>query len=357
MRNHSIDALKTLACFSVIAVHFRLNLQSQIPKADFGFYSQLFMAIIYALFIVCVPLFLLVTGYLMNQKEPSKAYFLGILKIYSLYLICSIISQTILTLTGSPLLTFKEVILKLSNFTLIGYSWYVEMYLGLALFIPYLNKVIKDLPKREFRYAIGALIFLCGIPGMVNKIPFFTETIAFPKYWIAIYPILYYFIGAYLKRYASSSKLTTENLLITVLTYFSSTLLIITIAIRYAGPYVGGVEGGYDSLIVIIAATALFILVLNVATMKIPLTTFIAKLTLPIFLMSYTVDHLVYPKLISLVSSPKKLFVFMPLIVVMIFLGSLFLGIITDFLNRLLWQLMTWGQKKFKSVKASQLPQ
>lgn len=354
MRNHSIDTIKTLACFSVIAVHFRHNLQNKIPISDFGFYSQLFMALIYALFIVCVPLFLLTTGYLMNKKEPTKAYYLGILHVYSLYLICSLSSHLILSLTGRVDLTVSQVILGLSNFSLIGYSWYVEMYLGLALFLPFLNKLIKDVPKREFRYMIAGLLLLCGIPGMVNKIPFFAETIAFPKYWVVIYPILYYFIGAYLKRFEASIKWTAATFMIACLTYISSTLLILTIAIRYAGPYVGGVEGGYASLIVITAATSLFILVLKFATIKIPLTSFIAKLTLSIFLMSYTVDRLVYPKLINLVSTPKKLFVFMPLITLMIFLVALFLGFITDSLNRLLWQLITWGQTKLKLMQRSQ---
>ncbi|MBE9390237.1 acyltransferase [Vagococcus salmoninarum] len=349
MRNHSVNTIKALACFSVIAVHFRRNLQGHIPKEDFGFYSQLFMAIIYALFIICVPLFLLTTGYLMNKKTPSKAYFIKILSIYSLYIICSLSSHVILSLTGHADLTFKEVFFKLSNFTLIGYSWYVEMYLGLALFIPYLNKLIKDISKREFSYVIAALLLFCGIPGMVNKIPFFAETIAFPKYWVALYPILYYFIGAYIKRFEDTFKSTSANLIIIALTYISSTFLIFTIAIRYASPYVGGVEGGYPSLIVMTAGTALFLLILTSIKVKIPLTAFIAKLTLPIYLMSYTIDQLVYPKLISYVSSPKRLFIFMPFIVGTIFIAAIILGFITDLLNRLFWRIIPRLQKRTAS--------
>lgn len=348
MRNHSINTIKALACFSVIAVHFRRNLQGQIPKEGFGFYSQFFMAIIYALFIICVPLFLLTTGYLMNKKTPSKAYFLKILSIYSLYIICSLSSHVILSLTGHADLTFKEVFFKLSNFTLIGYSWYVEMYLGLALFIPYLNKLIKDISQREFSYIIAGLLLLCGAPGMVNTIPFFAGTIAFPKYWVILYPIAYYFIGAYINRFEATFKWTAANLIIVALTYISSTFLIFTIAIRYASPYVGGVEGGYSSLIVMTAGTALFLLMLTLIKVKIPLTAFIAKLTLPIYLMSYTIDQLVYSKLSSLVSSPKKLFLLMPIIALMNFVGAIILGFITYLLNRLFWQVIDWLQKKSK---------
>lgn len=75
-RNINIDLIKSIAVFSVISVHFFLNV---------GLYeiiinsSNMYIAIFFrTLFMICVPLFIITTGYLMKDKTLSKKYYLGI---------------------------------------------------------------------------------------------------------------------------------------------------------------------------------------------------------------------------------------------------------------------------------------
>lgn len=66
-RDSSLDILRIVAFLSVISVHFFLNN---------GFYDQLVvgkrmyvMTILRSFFMDCVPLFLTLTGFLMNKKR------------------------------------------------------------------------------------------------------------------------------------------------------------------------------------------------------------------------------------------------------------------------------------------------
>ena len=75
-RNINIDLIKFIAVFSVISVHFFLNN---------GFYGKIIVgkemyifSFIRTLFMICVPLFIITTGYLMKNKTLSKKYYFGI---------------------------------------------------------------------------------------------------------------------------------------------------------------------------------------------------------------------------------------------------------------------------------------
>ena len=88
-RDVRLDIIRIFSLFCVIAVHFFLNS---------GFYNEIvigkkmyIMSIIRSFFIICVPMFIMLTGYLVNGKTLSKKYYKGIIKILIIYLICSII--------------------------------------------------------------------------------------------------------------------------------------------------------------------------------------------------------------------------------------------------------------------------
>ena len=86
-----IDIVKILAVFLVVSVHFFLYN---------GFYyepltnsSALGPIAFRWLAYICVPLFMIATGYLMKNKTLSKNYYLGALRVLILYLVISVISK------------------------------------------------------------------------------------------------------------------------------------------------------------------------------------------------------------------------------------------------------------------------
>lgn len=87
-RNINLDIIRCIAVIFVLSVHFYLNL---------GFYDipcigkrMWILCILRTGFITCVPLFLMLTGYLMNKKELSLVYYKGIQKTYCIYVLISI---------------------------------------------------------------------------------------------------------------------------------------------------------------------------------------------------------------------------------------------------------------------------
>ena len=88
-RNVNIDLIKCIAVFSVISVHFFLNTD---------FYNRtiintnMYIAVLFrTLFMICVPLFMITTGYLMKNKMLSKKYYLGINRVLIIYLLDAIL--------------------------------------------------------------------------------------------------------------------------------------------------------------------------------------------------------------------------------------------------------------------------
>ena len=87
-RNPALDIIRCFALFCVVSVHFFRSI---------GLYSVpvqgLSMGVMLALrgfFMVCVPLFLLLSGYLQKDKTLTKDYYKKILPILGIYVLASL---------------------------------------------------------------------------------------------------------------------------------------------------------------------------------------------------------------------------------------------------------------------------
>lgn len=65
-RNINIDFIKVCAVFFVISIHFFLN--TGFYKTNISCPRMYIMVGMRTFFMMCVPLFILITGYLMNKK-------------------------------------------------------------------------------------------------------------------------------------------------------------------------------------------------------------------------------------------------------------------------------------------------
>lgn len=141
-RNSALDIIRITALYCVVSVHFFLNN---------GFYAQpvigtrmYIMTVLRTMFMVCVPLFIILTGYLMNKKELSRRYYWGITKTIGIYLLAGLVCLSYQKFIQNIDISFGMVIGKLLNFTAAPYAWYIEMYIGLYLLIPFLNPVYHN---------------------------------------------------------------------------------------------------------------------------------------------------------------------------------------------------------------------
>ena len=220
-RDFNLDIIRIIAFIFIPGVHFFLHS---------GFYSQKVttdkievMLLFRTLFLLCIPLFLLLTGYLQGEKKisPDKRYFFKIGKFLIPYLIIMLIDLVLIDEVLIPNLGWEKYNTKtyIQNFTsFTHYSWYVEMYIGLFLLIPFLNMIWQNLKtKRKEHFLLISLIAITILPAAFNVYDFSADNWfsaestsnwkLFPSFWTDFYPITYYFTGAYLARHKSRFKI------------------------------------------------------------------------------------------------------------------------------------------------------
>lgn len=311
-RDSALDIIRIVAVFSVCSVHFFLNN---------GFYSEtvtegpmmFFTILVRVLTTVCVPLFMILTGYLMSKKELSKGYYKGIRKTLIVYVLATIACMVVKTFTIGGIegteFTLKDFILGTLNYSGATYSWYIEMYIGLFLIAPFLNVAYNGLKTQKKKQLLVFTIFaLAVLPSLLNNFNFNTlewwleprytdeTTKILPSFWSGLYPIAYYFAGAYFREYGM--KIKTVTLLLTFgLAWFLFTALNYTMFIgrnfRY-GPFLN-----WNCFQAYVLSCMLFVLLTRIKANKAPeavrwILWKIADLALGAYLLSFIFDQYAY---------------------------------------------------------------
>lgn len=183
-RNINVDLIRCCAIFTVISVHFFRNSGFYIePIIGWRMYLMVFMR---TTFMICVPLFLLITGYLMNHKELNAKYYHGIIHTLQIYII-----SMVLCILFERFYLHENLSIKYAIFSILGgdiaYSWYVEMYIGLFLLIPFLNILYHGLEtQKRKRVLIVTLLFCTAFPSLFNIFDLFNL-----DFWIHPSPLKY----------------------------------------------------------------------------------------------------------------------------------------------------------------------
>lgn len=155
------------------------------------------------LFMVNVPLFLLLTGYLNLHKTINRRYYKGMIAILTSYLFISVVTILVREYYLHEHFSLIQWFLKITDFSAINYAWYIEMWIGLFLLTPFLNILWNNIASRRHKHIlIITLYLLCALPDMFNRY----GVSLVPGYWELIYPCAFYFIGAYIREYQPTVK-------------------------------------------------------------------------------------------------------------------------------------------------------
>lgn len=305
-RDWNADLIRCVAVYSVVSVHFLLN--SGFYSVEVRGWDMLIMCMVRSLFMVCVPLFMILSGYLMWKKTLSRQYYRGIRKTVEIYLLASIACLLYKKFVQGTDVTVKSAILGILDFDAANYAWYIEMYICFFLIIPFLNLIWHGLKsKKEKQVLVFIMMFVTFLPKMLNNFnltmegwfasPSISESYdpIVPSFFTTMYPVTYYFIGIYLREFGwKISK--RKNVL----------LLLVSVAVfgcynfyrSDGGTFVWAANStwGGENLI---TATLLFHLLLNVKLEKVPRALkaamlYISKISLGIYLISWIFDRIVY---------------------------------------------------------------
>ncbi len=331
------DLVRALACVFVLGVHFYLNT---------GFYERPYQGTAMMLSVPvrmalmsCVPLFLMLSGYLCVQKRWRVSYYKGIIPILLSYVLCGVICEVFTYFDqGSPI-SFLSVARRMLNFTAVPYGWYVEMYIGLFLIIPLINAVWNKLGSGLKIAAMTALVFLCVISAM--------DRFAY-QFLLDLYPIPYYLLGAWLREHPIKLK---GRWLVLGWLAFSLAACPLQYHLFKDAAFSFSATNYYGSLFVFPAAFCLFAALVRCEGDKLPKAARfcverLARLSFCIYMLSYIGDALIYPRLRAVLPDFEKLiFCFVPAVLANLVLSAV-LAQIVNFVSDGLLKLVPAGKNK-----------
>ncbi|MBZ2154753.1 acyltransferase family protein [Streptococcus australis] len=330
-RKLNIDLLKCIAIVFVVGVHFFLH--TNYYGQSFTFKSIFLSSFIWMILMTCVPLFIMTTGYLMKDKTYSEDYFIKLLPVIGIYAL----TAAVYTFFDMRVVN-EEYLGKLFEniFSFSHYAWYVNLYIGLYMLIPFLNAGFNSLTSRKNQVVVlGILVLFTIVPPTLsllnnNEQNFMILPHIIPDYWKGLWPITYYLLGAFL---ASSKKKSSFKELVFVI-FILDILSVFGLAAISETTF--GIE--YTVLPVFLLSSLIFYSVIH---LKVSIKNewlkrvvlFISKNTLPIYLLSVIGDYYWYPKMVEKWGDFTNLFLRFPLIVLFLLIQAI---LMTFILNTLL---------------------
>ncbi|MCR5356264.1 MAG: acyltransferase family protein [Lachnospiraceae bacterium] len=298
-----LDIVRSVAALFVVSVHYFFNC---------GYYStpmsgrvMFIMTLERWLFLCCVPLYMMLTGFFKCNKELNKAHFKSFIPVGIAYIILSVIK----IFTGNhyygKVYGIKESLQSLGTYTM---AWYVGFYFSLMLIAPFLNRLWHALSKKEkhllliFLTVVATMYPLVSLPSTseVTVISCIGSLFTFfaPNYWQMLYPLLYYFLGCYFKEY--KPKLN-KLLLIAVIIITVSANSLISYHYAMGGNFVWGILGtvdcGYNCITVVLCSASIFLLFYDIDLKgRVPKKIFylISSVSLEIYLISAIFDIIIF---------------------------------------------------------------
>ncbi len=304
---------------SVVGVHFFLN--SKFYDEPINSWQMIMMTGLRTALMICVPLFMLLTGYLMHRKTWSDGYYLKVIPTVKIYLQASVVIFLFRRFFLAERLTINDGLHGILDFSTAPYAWYVEMYLGLFLLIPFLNAIWQYYDQKFQRQLITATFaLLCILPTLFNS---FGKLL--PDFWQGMYPLAYYFAGAYLGEYqADLRKLPVAWPLLVVMIINWS----VNLNHSYGQIFKWEDFNDYFSYQQYFFGILVFmaLLRLKMKPWLIRLTRFISKYALQVYLLSFIFDQLFYPLLKRAVPQVNQELYYFPMMVIGVFGAALALA-------------------------------
>ena len=331
-----IDIVRFVAFLFVPCVHFFLNN---------GFYTypiqgkRIFIMLnMRWLFFTCVPLFMLLTGYLNGKRKVNKEHYKSIIPVLISYVFICLITILFKIKFMGENRTIIQWILSIFNYSASNYAWYIEMYIGLFLLIPFLNIMYDSLKTKGQKSLLLGIMLLCtALPPVFNL-----KFKLLPDYWVDMYPLTYYFLGRYIKDYPIKIRKWVCALAILIICFIES---IISFKMCYGSHFSWTILGGYNALPTLIVTLLIFLLFYDM-DIKNSVARFIiqdvAKLSLDMYLISYIFDTIFYKPVLEKTESTIETLPYFILIVPLVIIFSY----IVAFIKRIIFESVK--SRKFK---------
>lgn len=254
-KNCGIDALRILSMFMVTILH--VLTQGGILNASGGFTSQYEVGWLLQTMAFCaVNVYALISGYVWVY---AKYRYRNLIELW-LQVLFYTISITILFSVFYPssvsLLEWIKAIFPI----MFNQYWYFSSYVALFLFIPLLNIILEKMEKRQLQFCIAMILFFfSGIQTL-----FYSDAFGTNGGYSAIWLMILYLVGGYIRKYRQSEKGKATKFLIGYFVMIGLTWLSKFIIEILTLHFLGEVRAGnylisYKSPTIVLAAVCLLL--------------------------------------------------------------------------------------------------
>ncbi len=344
IRYAGVDLIKVCAMYFVLSLHFFLY---------GGFYnfpidaeSVMVLGFFRMLSYECVPLFLIISGFLMGGAKPEAKHYIKITPIVMNAVLVSaiiIVFRMFFLHEKLPLATWLETAYHLQ---LPSYAWYVNMFIPLYLMMPFINAAYQkmDTAKAKF-WTLGTLIFVANLAITVNRFkildhPDGKAPIGFtPNYFGQLWPFAYYWVGLMIAEYRPHIKKWLCALVLALL--LGGAVLLD----RFTSPlgWNEGINFTNEDFPNILIASVFFLLLYDIRIKKRiirKILAFIASLSMTVYLMSFIGDCVYLQHFLKAENSPWIFIAQYFKIIPLHFIASVAVSIPVYYLGKLLSKLI-----------------
>ena len=290
-RDFGADVVRIAAMVLLLWVHFYLRNGFYSAKAEgiSGFLAVSFRPV----FLCCVPLFLILTGYLKCKKKWTVGYYRSLLPILTSWILISGIHFLYKRFRLGESADVVTWLTEFLQFRLANYSWYVGMYFGLFALSPILNAAWENCgTKRKHQAMVLTLIGVTFLPSTVNSI---AGQDILPAYFVSMYYVTYYVIGCWIRTYRTAGKSGWCLAAVGGLGMLQAAVNLLTRT--EAGNYYSGYSAGYSNLLIAAMAVLLFLACYQLNCQNIRIRKAAARVSgtvLEIYLISWIFDTNIY---------------------------------------------------------------
>lgn len=285
------DIARTIAVVLVPVVHFfGLTYYYSTPFSK----DMIFPTAIRWLGICAVPLFMIISGYFKVNAKVEKKHYFTIIPLLFTHIFISGIRIWVDYKFHNANVDMAYIADKMLYF---DYGWYIRLYIGMLLLMPFFNTAYKNIHKKWQKEA-----FILTLVGLNALGPLTYDVV--PSSWNILYVFGYYIIGCYLSEY----KVKVNPIF--ALMAFCSILALISFATYYHCE--GGVfdwnfaayqsNSGYSSMTAVFLSVLIMVMCLNIDFKYRPLRYIfkaVSLVSLEMYLFSQMFDGFIYKDIIE----------------------------------------------------------
>ena len=197
-KKSGLELMRIISMLFIIFYHIYLH--SDLIAISTGG-TRFLLVLIDAFFIVHVNSFVLLTGYFQSEKDAKLSKVISIFNTTWFYKLLCVLGIYILVnylgFSNNVDMTFHQKLVSLLPLDR-GDNWYINNYLLIYIFSPFLNVLINKLNRKKLKKLIIILFIVFSLIGTLiigNVVPVYGYGRCILTF------ILLYFVGAYLRKY------------------------------------------------------------------------------------------------------------------------------------------------------------